>query len=270
MVVYWDLAGLWNLVLDYLLLLGTARLAGIPFKRRRLVMAALLGAGFSVWSLIRQPPALLIAAAMLAICRAAYGKTGRWLKLTLLFALLSCALGGMILLLGRCFGGVEQLTRGVVCADLPWDVFLVSGCLTYLLLGLVFRGGAKRGEDAYVSARIEHGGSNVTLRLLRDTGNLLTDPLTGEAVPIINRSALDAILPPEGSTGTLRIQTVSDAEGSLPVFRCDRLIVDGKDLGARLIAVSAQPVGDGFQGLWHGEKEEEDRRELEAMLGTAS
>ena len=43
-VVYLDRVVLLNLAVDYLLLLATARLAGLPLRRGRLALAAALGA----------------------------------------------------------------------------------------------------------------------------------------------------------------------------------------------------------------------------------
>ena len=42
---------------------------------------------------------------------------------------------------------------------------------------------------------LTRSGKTVTLRLLHDSGNLLTDPLTGESVPVIGQSALRTLLP---------------------------------------------------------------------------
>ena len=47
-VVYVDSVFILNGVMDYLLLLVTARLAGIPLRRRRYLLAALAGAAYAV------------------------------------------------------------------------------------------------------------------------------------------------------------------------------------------------------------------------------
>ena len=47
-VVYADSVFLLNGAMDYVLLLVTARLAGIPLKRRRYLLAAALGAVYAV------------------------------------------------------------------------------------------------------------------------------------------------------------------------------------------------------------------------------
>lgn len=46
-VVYLDRVVLLNLAVDYLLLLATARLAGLPLRRGRLGLCAALGAAYA-------------------------------------------------------------------------------------------------------------------------------------------------------------------------------------------------------------------------------
>ena len=255
MVVYWDLAALWNFAVDYLLLLCTLRLAGRPVRRKRLIPAAALGAAYSVAALKLPFPPWMHALALLALSAAAFAGTGRYVKLTLLFLLLSCGLGGGVLLLGACFGGLDRLARGILYARIPWGVFFLSGGLAYLLLSVVFRGAAKHDGGDLLHAVIEREGKRAEVTLFRDTGNTLSDPMTGEGVPVVARNALGGVLP-ETLPVTLRCRTVGDADGTLGAFHCDRLLVQGKDYGARLIAVSPHPIGNGgYQGLWFGETE---------------
>lgn len=274
MVVYWDLAALWNFALDYLLLLGTLRIAGRPLCRPRLALGAALGAAYSVAALALPLPVWAALAALPAMTRVAFGRTKRYVKLTLLCLMLACGLGGIVVLLGR-LGGLERLAYGLIYARLPWSVFFAASGVSYLLLTFVFRDGARRGGGEFVQVRVEHGGRQVTLRLLRDTGNTLSDPLTGEGVPVIEKSALSPLFPKGNGdeaaykrVTALRVRTVSGAEETLDAFRCDQLFVDGRPLGARLIALSPEAFGDGYQGLWFDdEREEMKRHELEKAVG---
>ena len=272
-MVYWDLAALWSFILDYLLLLGTLRLAGRSARRRRLAGAALFGAAWSVAALALSPPPLMTAGAMLAMCRLAFGGQGRCWRLTLLFAMLSCGLGGAVLLLGELGGGVGRAARGVLYARVPWGVFAAAGGLSWLLLTVVFRGGARRTDAELVTVCVEYGGRSVTLRLLRDTGNALSDPLTGEGVPVIEKNALAPLFPygsgapaAYGDVTPLRFHAVGTPDGILDAFRCDNLRAGGRDLGARLIAVAPAPFGGRYQGLWFAEEREEKADEVSAAV----
>ena len=262
MVVYWDLAALVNGAADYLLLLSAARLAGRTVPRVRLLGASAFGALYGAVQLALPRSAFLLAAALVIMAALAFCGTGRALKLTLLFALLACALGGMVLLLGRCCGSLERVARGLVYAQLPFGVFFGAAGITYLLLSSVFRGAACRDGGDMVSVCLRCGGRSVTLRLLRDSGNLLADPATGQSIPVIGKSALGPLLPEnEEAYITMPCTTAGGAE-TLRAFYCDGLRVNGRELGRRLVAVSPDIYGDGgFQGVWRVEKGE-DTHEL--------
>ena len=111
MVVYWDLAALVNGAADYLLLLSAARLAGRTVPRLRLLGAAAFGAAYAVLRLVLPCSPWLNAAAFVGMALLAFRGTGRALKLGLLTLLLSCALGGGVLLLGQCCGTLERVAR---------------------------------------------------------------------------------------------------------------------------------------------------------------
>mgnify|MGYP002602610320 CR=1 FL=1 len=103
-VVYLDRVLLLNLLVDYLLLLTTARLAGIPLRRGRLALCAAGGALYA-------GAVFLPGLGWLAhpLCRAAMGvamaltawrrESHPW-RLTALFFLLSGALAGLLLAMG--------------------------------------------------------------------------------------------------------------------------------------------------------------------------
>lgn len=265
MIVYWDLVAAWNFTLDYLLLLATMRLAGQTIKRKRLAAAALLGAGYAVLTLAEPRLLWVLLPVALIMCRVAFGRVPRFLKLGLLFLLLSCSLGGAVLLLGRLSGGMTRLAYGMVFSILPWGVFCGAAVLSYVLLTVVFRGSARHDASDFVQARVSCGGRTVELRLLRDTGNALTDPLTGEGVPVVEESALAFLLPYVLFTD-LRVGTVGGGS-TLRAFRCDALEVNGRDLGARLIALTHESLGGAYQGLWFAEETEERQHDVAAMVG---
>lgn len=255
MVVYWDLAALVNGAVDYLLLLGAARLAGRTVARKRLLAAALFGALYAAVQRFLPRSVLGVAAALAVMAALAFAGTGRAVKLGALFALLSCALGGAAVLLGAATGSLTRVARGLVYAELPWGVLLGSMGAAWLASACIFRGGARCDGGNSVTVRLTHGGRSVTLRLLHDSGNLLTDPVSGRSVPVIGASALGEIAPSEGYI-TLPCTTAVGA-GSLRAFVCDSVCADGRELGRRLVAVSPELYGDGgFQGVWNiGAKE---------------
>ena len=148
---------------------------------------------------------------------------------------------------------MKQLARGILFAELPWGVFFAAAVLSYLLLGIVFRGSAQHTDGELAEVTICYRGRSVTLTLLRDTGNTLTDPQTGKGIPVVSEGALRRLLKAEEVQCLPHIPycCVGAQQGELPVFYCDELRCGGVSLGARPVAVSANALGGGrYVGLW--------------------
>jgi stage II sporulation protein GA (sporulation sigma-E factor processing peptidase) len=168
MDVYLDLVMVLNFLVDFLLLLGTNRLAGFPSAPWRCACGAFMGAVYSGACLLpgfRFLGNVLWRGVSLCLMSVlAFGYNGSAWKRGGIFLLLSMSMGGIALSLGR--GDVLSL---VLCA------------LICLLLSVVGFGGQVGGRE-YVPLKITDGGSSVSLVALKDTGNTLHDPLTGEQV----------------------------------------------------------------------------------------
>ncbi len=171
MAVYLDLVVLLNFLVDFLLLLGTNRLSGFPARVLPCAGAAVLG-GLYVggcmipgFSFLGSP--LWRCVSLVLMAGLAFGWGVSALRRGAVFILLSMALGGLALSVGR--------------SDFPALVLAALGC--FLLCRLSF--GGRVGGREYVGVRLRYGGSTVSLVALRDTGNTLRDPITGEQVLVV-------------------------------------------------------------------------------------
>ena len=167
MAVYLDLVILLNFVVDFLLLLGTNRLAGFPPGPGRAATAAALGGlyggacllpgfaflGNTLWRIV----------SLGLMGTIAFGIDRSTLRRCALFVLLSMALGGLAVNLGG--GGITVLGAaaglGVLC-----------------LVGFQRISVSRTGIPVWLNYR----GKSVRVLALHDTGNTLRDPLTGEPV----------------------------------------------------------------------------------------
>lgn len=175
MEIYLDLVLLLNFLVDFLLLLGTNRLSGFPPGTLRCAGAALLGAAYGAMCLM---PGFSFLGSwlwrvvfLLLMGVLAFGCSLSALKRCALFSILSMALGGIAVSMGR--------------GDIP--VLLLAAGIVWLLCRLSFDGGA--GNREYVPVMLRYGGRELSLIALRDTGNTLRDPITGEQVLIISPEA---------------------------------------------------------------------------------
>lgn len=282
MVVYLDLAFLLNCTADAAALYVTARLAGLPVRRKRVLLAGALGGVYG--ALCAFPPLRVLGnffpqiAVAFGLVLLTFGRRGPVLRELLLFILLSCTLGGAMLAFIRLIqenGGLEALKL------LDWRAFFVVSGMCYLVLSVVFRGGARHAVAGELCPfTVELDGKEAAFTALLDTGHTLTDPATGEPVLIAQAAALDPLWSPWqravlarleekgaiwclerlGEPGRWRLlsyRAVGVSAGLLLCFRADRAAGDGEDMPRLTVAISPTPVSDGggYTALWGGGRE---------------
>lgn len=179
MAVYLDLVVILNFLVDFLLLLGTNRLAGHRGELGRCALAATLGGVYAGACMLRGFHFLgntfwrVCVLGLIALCAFGFEKSA-W-KRCGLFLLLSMALGGAAM----CFHRRDALA-----------LILGAGGI-WLLCRIGF--GGRVGRQEYVPLRLSYGGNTVQLTALRDSGNTLRDPVSGEEVFIIGAEAAEKL-----------------------------------------------------------------------------
>ena len=173
MVVYLDILLFLNFFVDFLLLLGTNRLAGYPPRKGRAAIAASLGAIYGIFTLLPGfsflGNTLWRTVCLLFMGAIAFGFHKNAVRRIFLFYLLSMALGGVAM------GGSGGIW-GIVGAAMAVAALCIFG----------FRG--KLGKE-FLPVELAYGENKIRLTALRDTGNTLRDPITGEPVLIIGLSS---------------------------------------------------------------------------------
>jgi len=242
MVIYLDAFMGLNFLVDLCLLLGVNRIAGHPPGIGRAAAAAALGGGYAGMSLVPGfrflSNGLWRAVSLGLMGWTAFGADRSGWQRSMLFVLLSMALGGIAVSLDS-GAGISALGLAGLCR-----------------MGL--RGFGRRFERVTVT----YGGKTVSVRALRDTGNGLTDPITGQGVTVLSpeigvKLGIDeaAIRDPAGAmVPGLRLipaRTVGGG-GLLAAVRCERITVGGKEAGA-IAAFAREQFGNGeYQALIGG------------------
>ena len=282
-VVYVDSVFVLNALMDYLLVLSVGRLAGIPLRRGRYLLAGLLGGAYAVavflpgLGFLAAPPVKLAAGVLLAL--AAYGKEEKLLRLTLLLFAVSCAMAGCVLGLGLLAGGGVPVVNGVFYTDVDAKVLLTASAAAYLVLTVVFRAAAKKGlHGQLVPVRACIAGRVIAFTGFCDTGNTLRDPVSGQPVLVVSPGRLDGAFPREirslldrgalerpaelleplvhAAPGLrfrlLPYQAVGVAGGLLLAVRSDWVEIAGVRYTGLLAALSPTELGTGYSALWGG------------------
>lgn len=281
-VIYIDSVFALNALMDYLLLLSAARLAGLPLKRGRYALAALAGGGYAAavflpgLGFLAEPAVKLAAGVLLGLL--AYGGEEKLLRLILLFFAVSCAMAGCILGLGLLAGGGVPVVNGVFYTNINGRSLLIAGMAAYAVVSVVFRAAAGHGVGGrLLPVRVCFGGRTAELTALRDSGSALRSP-DGRAVLVTAPGALDAALPP----GAVRLLTreglrtpealleplraaapalrpyltpyraVGTAGGLLLAVRTEWTEIDGTRYPGLTAALSPSALGMGYTALWGG------------------
>lgn len=272
-VVYIDSLFLLNWIVNYLLLLATAKLAGELIRRWRLALGAALGALYAAavffpgMGFLLHPLCKLGAAVLMLLV--SFGGARRLIRVTFVFFGLACAFGGGIFAIGLLGGRGLSMNNGILYSAMDLRIILLSASVCYVLLTLVFRRTAKHDMRELVPSVLTLGERRVALTALVDTGNTLTDPVTGRPVmvadaarilPLIPAGILlsetelrDPVMAMERLSGEvesrrfrlLPYQTVGVECGMLLALRLDRAQVGNRDYGGILVALSPNHVSDG-------------------------
>lgn len=241
-VVYADSFLCFNALADYLLLHLTAAFAGLRVRRKRLILAALLGAVYALSALVWRglwllPPMKLLISFFMV--RLAFGKAPLLLRRWLFFLLVSAAFSGFTVML-RNFAGAEGV-------PFSFAVFAVTAVFAYALLSFSFRGsGEAILRREIIRTQISLEGKTLTLHTLLDSGCSLKDK-DGKRVLIAEKSAL-AELPYE-PTEQVRFESLGGG-GELKAFYA-AVQLGKQPPEERLVALAPENVrfADGYRAI---------------------
>ncbi len=274
-VVYIDSLFLLNLVVNYLLLISAARLAGEIIRRPRLGLGAGLGALYAAlvffpgMGFLLHPLCKLGAAVVMLLC--AFGGSRRLLRVTLIFFGVSAAFGGGIFAIELLGGRGLSLKNGIFYSSMDLRLILLSAAVCYVVLSLVFRStGRHAGRGGELTpAVLTLKGRRVALTALVDTGNTLTDPVTNRPVMVAEGEKLARLFPEgeapamedlrdpvaglerlsggaaKGRYRLLPYQAVGVECGLLLALRLDGAKVGETEYGGILVALSPNRLSDG-------------------------
>ena len=229
MGIYLDLLIILNFLVDFCLLVGTNCLAGYPNGIRKCLLGGILGGlyagscllpgfhflGNEFWRLV----------SLVLMGGIAFGWNRSGFQRGAVFLLLSLALGGIAAgMNGKSFIGL-----------------VTAGGMIWLLCRMGFRGGQKE----YVPIELQWKDRRLSLIALRDTGNNLKDPITGETVLVAGADVGERLL------GLTRYQLAHPVEtmasGCIPGMRLIPYTAVGQP-GGILLAVRFQgaKIGDTY------------------------
>ena len=216
-------------VVDFLLLLGTNRLCGYLASPGRCALGAVAGGLHSGLCMLKPlrflGNPLWSAVSLLSAALIGFGMHRSTWRRGAVFAILRLALNGIAQGFNGAIGAVAAAAAGLC-----------------VLCIIAFRGWLP--GQAYVPVEISRGNTNLQLTALRDTGNTLCDPVTGQSVLVIDAKSASRL------TGLTREQLRKPVEtmGTIPGLRLIPYHTVGKE-GGFMLAMKFQNVRI---GKWKG------------------
>ena len=245
-VLYADSLFLVNFVMNlYLLLLVDQSTLRTATRGRILLGAAVGGAGEILPFLIPGPAVLRAGLGILAgtagMLYAAFPVRGLRMFLKLLEKLLlySFCVGGAILFLIRAVPGLRRFLTGIFG-------IMGAGGICFLFLRPRARGGGR--EDGLCLARLTGEKARGTVTALIDSGNSLTEPISGKPVCIVDAQVLETLLEkrPERFRA-IPYHSIGKSRGILEGYLLPELEIelDGVRRSFRRVWIAAGPEGIG-------------------------
>lgn len=199
-VIYADVLFFIDMSMDFLALYVTAYLLKFKFKTRRLALASLIGALYSVTSVILRSDSIyytvLIAVAM---CLFAYGKCAinQFFGRIVSFFAVNMLLGGGMTAVFNLFSRIDGVQKVViygqvheVSSQMPFGVYLVGFSAISLIVfgfGKLFN---KKGVARHRVLTIYYGGKRSVHDVIEDSGNMLCEPMSGDPVVFLTENAV--------------------------------------------------------------------------------
>ncbi len=250
-----------------MVLLATAKISATYVKRLKIILGALLGSAYALAAVLvaqtlMQSLGFKLGAAMLMllIC---FGKKPGLLRITLIFFSISAAFGGIVLAVSLIGGG--SASEAIVPVSLK--VLVPSFALSYAVITLLFKRLGKRRPGGFVHIVIKNDDRKIEMNSLVDTGNTLTDPLSGTGIIVAEseavaqlfdkkvaellrkgQSAAQTLESLEGSGQPFRLipySSVGVSRGMLLAFKPGEIYINGKDKTGMLLAISPTRLSEG-------------------------
>lgn len=201
--MYLDLVIGLNFLVDFLLLTVSNQISGFPGGGKRAAGAALLGGIYGGVCLLQEFRFLgngfWRTVSLILMGMAAYGVSASAVRRTLVFLLLSMALGGMASALGE--GSFFHL--------------MLASLGLWLICRLGIQGNL--GNTKYIPVELQYGEQSASLLALRDTGNTLKDPVSGQQVLVVGADVAETLTGLSQQQLSRPLETIS--EGKIPGLR---------------------------------------------------
>ena len=249
-----------NTAIDTGLLACSARLCGQRLFWRRLLAAGCLGGAYAVAAVL--PELGFLRSGLIKLCLAAgmcllaFGGSRRLFRLTAAFCAMGCVFAGAVTAFTQLTGTGLMRVPGGGYYPVSALALCAVGTLCAAVCRIFFSACAQHSARSFEQLTLRLGEREITLRALVDTGNVLKDPMTNEAVFVLDWQAAARMLPDVA---------LSEQDFSHPPELLQRLSREKPSVRLRLIPYRAVGVRQGLLLAMRCERKEKNGRYIPAL-----
>lgn len=204
MTLYIDLILLENIIMNYIIILATGMICRVKVKHIRLFLGSIVGAVYAILVYIIDleiyinPIIKLIVSACMIYISFNSGNIKMLLKQLLIFYLTSFCFGGAAYyLLHNINPSMIQSVDGVLTGTYPIKIAILGEILGFFIINISFKiiKNKLTKKDMVYEVEIAYKEKSSNIKVILDTGNLLTEPITKTPVLIVESKKLKGIIP---------------------------------------------------------------------------
>lgn len=204
MTLYIDLILLENIIMNYIIILATGMVCKVNIKHIRIFLASSVGAIYAILVYVINLPIytnsiikILVSISMIYI---SFGSNNIkiLLKQLLIFYLTSFCFGGSAYyLLHNINPNLVKSVNGVLTGTYPIKIAILGGILGFFIINISFRiiKNKLSKKDMIYKVEMFYKDKSTNIKVILDTGNLLTEPITKTPVIIVEAEKLKNIIP---------------------------------------------------------------------------
>ena len=204
MTLYIDLILLENIIMNYIIILTTGMVCRTSIKQLRIILSSLLGAIYAIIIYILKFGIYTnqITKVIVSICMVYVAFNPNNIKVMIkqliIFYLTSFCFGGAAYyLLYNISPNLIENINGVFVGTYPIKIALLGGILGFFIINISFKiiKNKLTKKDMLYDIDIYYKEEKSSIKVILDTGNLLTDPITNIPVLIVESKKLTNIIP---------------------------------------------------------------------------
>ena len=204
MTLYIDLILLENIIMNYIIILATGMICRGEVKLIRLFLGSVVGAVYAilVYVIDLEIYTKPIIKLLVSVCMIYISFSSRNIKILLkqllIFYLTSFCFGGAAYyLLHNINPNMIRSANGVLTGTYPIKVAILGGILGFFIINISFRiiRSKLTKKDMIYDVEIFYNLKSSNIKVILDTGNLLTEPITKTPVLIVESKKLKDVIP---------------------------------------------------------------------------